>query len=506
MRALISAMAFALMGGCLLIDSLDDVELGNTGGGGGGGATGGGGVTGGSGGGGMGPNCDDPAQNVCNAIAAVPLSEVTVTDMLTLPDDSVVTVGMYTGRVSFGGPQLDAGTDTKGFYVVHNGVGSYLTQLQIEEAHGADAVIKIDYDEANDFVGIAGSFTEDGGACNLGAQGLFFRQLDNMDMDTFAPVCTVTTGTVLLTAAVASQGFTNGVGGVNGSIGGTAMSEAFDGFFMGVDPTGAPGTPNLIGGSGDLIIRDALTNPKDPFQTLFIGDFSGTINFVAGAGGAQKTQNFVAAGTSELLVGTYDNEPDFPDLAVTALGSDNANHRAVALSTFEGSTTAYMAANISGGVSIVGTSPIAPTMDEAALVLEFNIPDDDAEIFQHIDHFVVRATEMEAVDLVMTSDGFRLGGHARGDIAINNPLEIYDTEVTIGCHRDAFLLSIVTANVSSNIHRCGDSTQTLHAVSRTGDRFFAAMSVPANSSIDFDEQGPMMLAEGQTFLLIEPPP
>lgn len=498
------ATVLVLVSGCLLLDPLDDVRL-DAGGGGTGGIV----STGGSGGSG-GDSCSDVVPSSCVAVSPVPFSgpgSITVTDMLDDETGGVVTAGVYTGNVSFGGPQLSAGSQTRGFVVAHDQAGGFVRQADLGEAFGDGARVVVALTSNSD-VAVGGSYRAAGGTCT-GDQGVFIKRLTPDATQGFVEVYSTCVQASSPDAAqptdlaVSTQDYVSLVGSLQGTLDGMA-SNGIDGFMFEVEPDGTDPDVLLFTGNGDAVIRGVTQHEIDANQWLVVGDFTGELRVdIPLDGGGTLTRSTTATGSRDLFVVAIDRFDMMPNLSIAALGGRDASHRAVALSSIpEGAPGSFLLLAEVQGPLTAGTETIAPPSEPSAMVLAFTPPNDEPETaLGYVDHQIVSAPFLDAVDLAATPAGYHLAGTAAQTITVAAGDDSWAESVeSDGCQRDAFVLSVIPGEQSVENQRCGDGEQQLHALARRGTAGFAAtITVPPGAQIDFSGSEP---AEAGLYLLL----
>jgi hypothetical protein len=468
------------------------------------GTAGTGGSDGGGGSGGI--PCSDAPQNSCSGGLVRQYGGaglITVTDMA-FAGSGVVSVGTFSGTVDFGGPQLSAGGAAQGFAVLHDAAGDFAAQVALPEAT-ADSVLAVTYRaDANQFA-VGGTYGS-GSAC--GRQGVFIRRLVVNGAaleDVHAPVCVEALATALEVGGIAmtEAGGVSLAGTVNGTLD-TLTSEASDGFMFSIDMAG--GTPEvfLAGGSGDAAIRGILPNETDVNQWLIAGDFSGELLITFPGMAGQVTETRTAEGSRDLFVAAIDRFFDAPNLDVRAMGSASGNHRLVTLADNPDVLGGmYLAAMIEGALDVGET--VSAEARPSAMILSFGAPDDGANQYTYVDHYVISADQLDVRDMVGATGRIHLGGHASGDLAITRAGEQpFTYPGAQACLFDAFILVLTPGESSTDARRCGDGSQVLHAIARYTDTLFAlSLTVPAGASIDLGE-GIVSEPAQRTYLLREP--
>jgi hypothetical protein len=462
----------AFVAGCLILDPLDDVTLGDAAGSGGGGVV-----------------CVDPDQNVCEAVttrAIVGPGVVTVTAMLFSPEfASTISVGTFTGTVDFGGPQLNAPPDTtQGFVVEHAEDGSFRAQTQFDAADAGSRVF-VSYNESTGDIVVGGNYTQAGSGCP-GSQGLFMNRYAGDQMGAYTAVyeqCQTASATLLEPEAItiSDSGYLILVGALDGELG-SATSDGVDGFVQEVEPDGTVSPCFLIDGTGDTAIRGVMLHETDANLTLLTGDFSGQMRITFPTDNGPMTDTRDASGTRDLFVVAIDRHPEFPNLDVESMGAAGGNHRLVALSGYPGEANPHLAAMIDGPITIDGMNIPAP-MSPSALVLRFAASDANTTLFQYDDHWMFSADALDLTHVVSATDRFHVAGHATGEITVTSPNKTFDPALSNDCQNDAFVISIGT-DESIDSRRCGDGNQQLDALAlHTSTLFAAALTLPDAATI-----------------------
>jgi hypothetical protein len=483
------------LGGCLLLDPLNDVSLGSAGGAGGTG--GGGGIGGGATGGGGGTPCDNVVPQPCDALT-VPTGVtgiIEVTDMAFLDgpmavDRRTITVGTVTDTVNIGSAQL-GGQGTRGFVLVQDTTGAVIATTELGEAT-AGSKLFVDVSGNDNSIVVGGNF-ESGSACSppVTAPGLFLTRLvlepPNLSVfDANYPGCIAASG-VLEPKSIAIDGTDSAslAGGLNGTLsdaqGVHASTGGQSGFIFGVPPAGPP-SAFVLGGSGDSIIRGIETNhlSSGP-EWVLLGDFSGQLTITIPTTGSPLEETQVASGNRDLFIASIDRFDGNANLAFLKLGSDGGHHEAVGLSIHNTGPAYTLAANIIGDLVVPEPITIAGSSPRSGVVMTFEPPrDDDAGLFDYLAHHLITSggDGVELTDVSVGNGHAILGGYAADDLIVSDGVRPVAEFATEGCQRDLFLMSLLPA--SADVQRCGDGMQTLHAVTRYGPEatdITAAMSV-----------------------------
>ncbi|MCA9620670.1 MAG: hypothetical protein KC731_16720, partial [Myxococcales bacterium] len=450
---------------------------------------------GGGAGGGVGGGCD--GANACSGLMPTAVTgEVRVTDMVFTGANDLV-VGIYSGTVSFGGPQLSTAEGAwSGFLVELDASGGFVRQLAIPEATEASKLV-VDF-EAGVMSGVGlvavGGDHGSGGAC-AGA-GLFMHRLNAAgaafeDEASLAPSCTAFEGEVdVADVDLSEYGYAILVGTANGTISG-ASSAGTHGFSLGFENTAnTPDPPYFLGGTGESALAGIISNEVDPNQSLLVGDFAGQLA-IGPIPNAGLTAQADAAGRG-LFVLAIDQFPDDPNLELVTFGTSGQQR---AVSMISGDTPVdgevHLLAMIEGTLDLGGGAIAESTADPTALVLTFTAPNPPSSMatpgtYAYRSHYVFSAPELDMRGLAASGDRIHVGGVARGTISGGGSALGVHTIETASCARDAFVLTIQPSVDSVDSQRCGDGSQSFQGlVSSTGMGYTAALGLPANGAIDF---------------------